>query len=116
MIDISNRDKTTIQKNMTDTNPDYTNKKGKMNFFNFLLEVFGWIRIVASPFLIGALIGFGVYISKPDTTGLIIAIVIASIGLIIGIIWATKVWRKGSTLDYTTIGSHDFDKYDKEEE
>jgi disulfide bond formation protein DsbB len=101
---------------MTDNNPDHTNKKNKMDFFNFLLEVFGWIRIVASPLLIGVLIGFGVYSSKPDKIRLIIAIVIASIGLIIGIIWATKVWRKGSTMDYTTISSHDFDNYDKEKE
>ena len=101
---------------MTDTNPDHTNKKSKMDFFNFLLEVFGWIRIVASPFLIGALIGFGVYTSKPGTTRLILAIIIASIGLLTGIIWATKVWRKGNTMDYTAITSHDFDKYDKGEE
>ena len=66
--------------------------------------------------LIGTLIGIGVYILRPDLTGLIIAIIIASIGLLTGIIWATKVWRKGSTMDYTTIGSHDFDKYDKEKE
>jgi hypothetical protein len=101
---------------MTDKNPKHTNKKNKMDFFNFLLEVFGWIRIVASPFLIAALIGFFLYISKPDTTRLIIAIVIASIGLLIGIIWATKVWRKGSTMDYTAMTSHDFDNYDKEKE
>ena len=103
------------KKGMTDTNPDHTSKKSKMDFFNFLLEVFGWIRIVASPFLIGALIGFGVYISKPDITRLIIAIIIASTGLLTGIIWATKVWRKGSTMDYTAMTSHDFDKYHKEE-
>ena len=101
---------------MTDPNLDHTNKKDKMDFFNFLLEIFGWIRIVASPLIIGVLIGFGVYNSKPDKIGLIIAIVIASIGLITGIIWATKVWRKGSTMDYTAITSHDFDKYDKEKE
>ena len=98
---------------MTDTNPDHTNTKSKIDFFNFLLEVFGWVRIVASPFLIGSLIGFCVYISKPDTTRLIIAIIIASIGLLSGIIWATKVWRKGSTMDYTAMTSHDLDKYDK---
>ena len=99
---------------MTDTNPDHITKKRKMGFFYFILEFFGWIRIVASPFLIGALIGFGVYISKPDLTGLIIAIIIAGIGLLTGIVWALKVLRKGSTMDYTTIGSQDFDKYDKE--
>lgn len=101
---------------MAETNPDDINKKSKMDFFNLLLEIFGWIRIVASPLLIGVLIGFGIYISRPSHTRLIIAIIIASIGLLIGIVWATRVWRKGSTLDYTTIGSHDFDNYDKEKE
>ena len=101
---------------MTDTNPDRIHKKSKLDFFNFLLEVFGWIRIVASPFLIGALIGFGIYISKPDTTRLIIAFIIAGVGLLTGIIWAIRVWRKGSTMDYTAMTSHDFDKYDKKEE
>ncbi len=89
---------------MAETNPDDINKKSKMDFFNLLLEIFGWIRIVASPLLIGVLIGFGIYISRPSRTRLIIAIIIASIGLLIGIVWATRVWRKGSTLDYTTIG------------
>ncbi len=68
-----------------DTNPNQINKKNKKDFFNLFLEVFGFIRIVASPFLIGIAIGFGVYISKPDSVGFIIAISIASIGLIVGI-------------------------------
>jgi len=101
---------------MAETNPDHTNKKSKIDFFNLSLEVFGWISIVASPLLIGALIGIGIFILRPDLTGLIIAIIIASIGLLTCIIWATKVWRKGSTMGYTTIGSHDFDKYNKEED
>lgn len=102
---------------MVDTNPDQTNKKNKKDFFNLFLEIFGFIRIVASPFLIGLAIGFGIYASKPDNVGLIIAISIASIGLIIGIIWATKISRKKSTLDYiTTASSPDFDKFDKDQE
>ena len=100
---------------MVDTNSDQTKKKVKKDFFNLFLEVFGFIRIVASPLLIGLAIGFGVYVSKPDIEGVIIAISIASIGLIIGIIWATKIWRKKNTLDYiTTATSPDFDKFDKD--
>jgi hypothetical protein len=100
-----------------DTNPDQTNKKNKRDFFNLFLEVFGFIRIVASPFLVGLAIGFGVYVSKPDNTRLFIAVSIACIGLIIGIIWATKISKKKSTLDYiTTATSPDFDKFDKDEE
>ena len=100
---------------MVDTNSDQTKKKVKKDFFNLFLEVFGFIRIVASPLLIGLAIGFGVYVSKPDKVGVIIAISIAGIGFLIGIIWATKIWRKKSTLDYiSTATSPDFDKFDKD--
>ncbi|HEY5406004.1 MAG TPA: hypothetical protein VIJ92_02915 [Ginsengibacter sp.] len=102
---------------MVDANPKQTNKKDKKDFFNLFLEVFGFIRIVVSPFLIGLAIGCGVYVSKPDEIGLVIAISIASIGLIIGIIWATKIWRKKSTLDYiSTATSPDFDKFDNDQD
>lgn|SRR5690242_15322844 len=102
---------------MVNTNSDQTNKKVKKDFFNLFLEVFGFIRIVASPLFIGLAIGFGVYISKPDKVGFIIAVSIASIGFIIGIIWAIKIWKKKSTLDYiTTATSPDFDKFDKDDD
>jgi hypothetical protein len=100
---------------MGDKNPEQTIKKNKRDFFNLVLEAFGFIRIVASPFLIGLAIGFAVYVSNPDNARLFIAISIASIGLIIGIVWATKISRKKSTLDYTTTAtSPDFDVFDKD--
>jgi hypothetical protein len=100
---------------MIDANADQTKKKTKKDFSNLFLEVFGFVRIVASPFLIGVAVGFGVYVSKSDNVGLIIAISIAAIGFIIGIIWAVKVWRKKSTIDYiTTATSPDFDKWNKD--
>ena len=102
---------------MADTNPDQNTKKNKKDFFNLFLEGFGFIRIVASPFFIGLAIGFGVHVSKPDDVGFIIAISIASIGLIIGIIWAIKISRKRSTIDYmTTATSSDFDKFYEDQE
>lgn len=102
---------------MVDPNPDQTKKKAKKDFFNIFLEVFGFIRIVASLLLIGLAIGFGIYVSKPDNIRLTIAIIVASLGLIVGIIWAIKIWKKKSTLDYiTTATLPDFDKFDKDDD
>lgn len=93
------------------------NIKRKLNFFNWILEIYGWLRIFASPFLIGVAIGVAVYIYKTDELGFIIAVSIASIGTIIGIIWATKIWKKKSTIDYVSsiMSSYDFDNFDKED-
>jgi hypothetical protein len=38
---------------MTDTNFNKANKENKKDFFHLFLEIFGFIRIVASPFLTG---------------------------------------------------------------
>jgi hypothetical protein len=96
-------------------NTDEINKKNKKDSLNFFLEALGFIQIVASPFLIGLAIGFGVYVSKSDNVGLVISISIASIGLVIGIAWAIKTRKKKDTTDYiTTASSPDFDKFDKD--
>lgn len=90
--------------------------KEKRSSFNLILEVFGWLRIVASPLLIGVTIGFAIYLSRSDTTGLIIAISVATVGLIIGIIWATRVWKKKGTLNYLSkvLKSDDLDYLDED--
>ena len=48
----------------------------------------------------GLLIGLIVYGIYPGTTGLILGIAIAAIGLTIGIIIATRIWKKGGTVDF----------------
>jgi hypothetical protein len=55
---------------------------------------------VAFPLLLAAIIGFVIYISKPGTIRLIIAIAIVAIGLILGIIWATKIWKGKGTIHF----------------
>ncbi|MDQ3112468.1 MAG: hypothetical protein M3R17_21505 [Bacteroidota bacterium] len=85
-------------------------------FFSFLTEVIGWLAIVASPFLIGIVIGAVVYFNNPGTTGIVIGISIAVLGLIIGIIWATRVWRKKGTLEFISIISATPELDVKEEE
>ena len=72
----------------------------KKSLFEYFTEIIGWLQIVASPFLAASVIGAIIYYSKPNTTRLIIAIAIVTIGLIIGIIWATRVWRKKGTIHF----------------
>lgn len=66
--------------------------------FEYIMEIIGWLQIVASPFLIGLGIGAFIYFPDPTLTNLIIAIVISLVGLILGIIWATKIWKTKGTV------------------
>ena len=72
----------------------------KFNFFELATEIFGWLQIFASPFLIALAVGFIIYLSMPGKLGIIIAILVAVLGLIIGIIWATKTWKKKGTVNF----------------
>ena len=86
--------------NEVKANKENTNQTEKLNFFDRFFEIVGWVQIVASPLLLAAIIGFLVYISKPNTTRLIIGIAIVVAGLIIGIIWATKIWKGKGTIHF----------------
>jgi len=72
----------------------------KKSLFEYFAEIIGWLQIVASPLLAASIIGAIIYFSNPNTTRLIVAIAIVTIGLIIGIIWATRVWRKKGTIHF----------------
>jgi hypothetical protein len=74
--------------------------KEKRNLFELFIEACGWLQIAASPLLIGLLAGFITYLAKPDATGIFIGISIASLGLIIGVIWATRVWKRKGTIEF----------------
>ena len=85
----------------------------KKSTFDYFIEVLGWLQIVASPLVISLVIGGFVYFSNPSNSRLILAVLIVLIGLVIGIVWATNVWRKKGTNQYlTTIrSSPDFDNF-----
>jgi hypothetical protein len=72
----------------------------KKSAFEFIIEVFGWLRIVASPLLAGVAIGFIVVCNWTSDIGLIVGISIAALGLIVGIIWATRVWKRKGTIEF----------------
>lgn len=85
--------------------------------FEWITDAIGWLQIVASPFLIGIGIGAFVYFPNPTTTSLVIGISIATLGLIIGIFIATKIWKtKEGTISFLSriAATPDLDK--KEEE
>ncbi len=68
-----------------------------IRFLELFTETIGWLRIALSPFLIALLIGAIIYFNLHNTLGVVLGIGIAGIGLIIGIVWATRVWKKQGT-------------------
>jgi hypothetical protein len=87
---------------MSDKIQNSETKKGEMSPFEYFTEIVGWLQIVASPLLFGLIIGTCIYLSDPTTLKLVIGIGIALIGLIIGIVFATRVWRKQGTMHFVS--------------
>jgi hypothetical protein len=87
-----------------------------MKVFDTITEVFGWLQIVASPLVAGLVIGALVYLAKRDTIGLAIGITIAAIGLVVGVVWATKVWGRKGTVNFMSrlLNTPELDKKEGE--
>lgn len=62
------------------------------------MEIIGWLQIVASPLLIGLGIGAFIYFPNPNLTRLVIAIIVCVLGLVIGIVWANRIWKTKGTM------------------
>ena len=88
----------------------------KMSFFDYFTEVMGWMQIVVSPLLLGLVIAVFIYFPDPTSLRLIIAIGVAIIGLIVGIVFATKIWRKQGTISFLSsiMSTPEFDDLDEE--
>lgn len=84
--------------------------------FEWITEAIGWLQIVASPLLIGLGIGAFVYFQNPTTTRLVIGISFATLGLIIGILWATKIWKTNGTIWFMSriMATPELDKKENE--
>lgn len=91
--------------------PKAPRETGIFYFFEQVLEVLGWLRIVLSPLLIGIIIAAFIYYSEPSTLRLVLALVVIALGLVIGIIWATRVWKKEGTMAFLSreIATPDLD-------
>lgn len=63
-----------------------------------IVDIVSWCRIAISPTLIGIIIGIIIILNFKSTSGLIAGTSFSVLGLIIGIIWATRIWKtKGTT-------------------
>lgn len=71
-----------------------------MKILEWLTSFIAWLQIVFSPLFFGVVLGLIVYGIYPTTTGLVLGIAIAVLGLPVGIIFATRVWEKRGTVDF----------------
>ena len=72
----------------------------KRGFFDYFTEVIGWIQIVFSLLLFSVIAGLFIYASNPTTTVLIVAIAVTTLGVIAGIIFATRIWGRNGTINF----------------
>lgn len=63
-------------------------------------ESLGWLRIAASPAIIGLVAALLIYFPAPSDTRLVLAISLAVLGLLAGAVWATRIWKKRGTVDF----------------
>lgn len=102
---------------MTKENKDIQKSEGGIfRVFEFMTGAIGWLQIVASPLLIGLIVGAIIYFSNPTTTRLVLGISVATLGLIIGIIWATKQWKRKGTIWFMSgiMATPELDNQDEE--
>lgn len=88
MINMQNDDKAT------------TGRKQRLSGFDYLAELIGWLQIVVSPLIAGLAIAALVYFPNPTGTRLVVAVLVIAIGLIIGIVFASRVWKKKGTIHF----------------
>ena len=62
------------------------------------MGIIAWLQIVASPTLFALIISAIIYFKNPTQTNLIIAIAIIFLGLIVGILYANKIWKTKGTM------------------
>ena len=85
--------------------------------FEKITELIGWFQIVISPTLLGLGIGCIVYFNFQNLAGLISGIIISIIGLICGIVLATKKFKTTGTIHFLSrvSATPELDKIDETE-
>ncbi len=68
-----------------------------MKVLAFLIDVCSWLKIIASPFLIAVVIAIIIYLNVSGTLGLVLSVSMPLVGLVVGVILATRIWEKQGT-------------------
>ncbi len=71
-----------------------------MKLTRIILDLIGWFQIVIGSTIIGGLIGGIFYYFLPDAGGCIILISLVILAFLVGVIWATRIWRRDGTVDW----------------
>jgi hypothetical protein len=87
---------------MTDEIQKSENEKSTMSFFDYAAEVVGWLQIAAAPLIAGLIIAAVIYFPNPTTLRLVIGIGVALAGLIAGMVFATRKWKKQGTIHFVS--------------
>ncbi len=88
-----------------------------MKILKYFIEILFWLRIVASPTIIGCVAGFLIWKGVGETKGMLFGSIVALCGLVIGIIWATRIWKKQGTSTFMSRvnASPDLDNLTKQD-
>lgn len=62
-----------------------------------MIEVLCWFRIVSSPTIMVGVAGFVLWKGVGGTSGILIGGFVVLCGLILGIMWAIRIWKKQGT-------------------
>ena len=68
-----------------------------MKIISYMIEVLCWFRIVSSPTIMVGVAGFVLWKGVGGTSGILIGGFVVLCGLILGIMWATRIWKKQGT-------------------
>lgn len=71
-----------------------------IKFFEKAAEFLYGAQIAISPLLIFSAIGAVVYLREPTPNRLILAVILAIVGLAIGIAWAIHIHKKRGTVEF----------------
>lgn len=84
----------------------------------FLIEVVNWFRIILFPTFLGVLLGGIIYYFFQNYTGKTLWIICSIIGVVSGVIWASKIWKKQGTTTFMSkvIATPELDNTNDEEE
>ena len=86
----------------TDMKKTQKTNRGIFRVLDLIMESIGWLQIVASPLLIGLFLGAIIYYPNPTTIRFILGLIVATLGLVIGVIWATNQWKGKGTIWFMT--------------
>jgi hypothetical protein len=78
-----------------------------MKIIAYILEIFAWLSIAISPSILGCGLGALCYFSNPGTLSLVFAVLLGLIGIVLGIVWATRISRTRGALRFMTRYPHE---------